>query len=75
MKKIVPVKRKRGRPKQIKGRVLYKKMFLIDGKSSEILRNVCHEQRISFSELIRKMIEYMIEKRLTYFKSVNENWK
>jgi len=67
IKKSDAPKARRGRPKTPAKRILHKKMFLIDDATNEILRNVCYEHRIKFSELIRNMIEVMIEKRWKYF--------
>jgi len=64
MKKIPKTKKTvLGRPKKIAGKKLLKKMFIIDEETSEVLRNVCHKYRVSFSELIRIMIYFMIEKK------------
>lgn len=61
-----------GRPKENKDRNLQRKMFLIDDATNEIMRNVCYENRISFSELIRQMIDTMIENKWKYF---NANYR
>lgn len=71
-KKTNPHKPARGRPKNVEGRVLIKKMFTIDEAVNEILRNVCHEYRISFSALVRELIDSMIEKKWKYF---NANYR
>jgi len=52
-----------GRPRKLTGKVLHKKMFFVDEEMSEVVRNVCHTHRITFSELMRQMIDYMIEKK------------
>lgn len=66
-KKLTQPKKQRGRPKSDKPRILCKKMFLVEDSTNEILRNTCFEHRIPFSELVREMIEHLIDKKWKYF--------